>query len=115
MPPAAIITPALLKSLRTHPHLPSHTWYFIASVTLSALNRPDEIPHVFNHALEHDFGRPENGTPAHADQLRIVRRIREGLVKSSAVVGMPKVRFQTALHSTPLPTLLSLSPARRNG
>jgi len=93
MPPAAIITPALLKSLRTHPHLPSHTWYFIASVTLSALNRPDEIPHVFNHALEHDLGWPENGTPAQADQLRIARRIREGLVKSSAVVGMPKVRF----------------------
>ncbi|KAK5018259.1 hypothetical protein LTR39_001083 [Cryomyces antarcticus] len=59
MPPAlpplpTILTPTLLSSIRTHPQLPQHSWYFIAGVTLSVINRPDEIPNVFNHALEND-------------------------------------------------------------
>ncbi|KAF2419605.1 hypothetical protein EJ08DRAFT_702784 [Tothia fuscella] len=84
MPPSlpSIVTPALLTSIRTHPLLPRHTWYYITSVTLSCLNRPDEIPTVFKHAVE-DESRE-------AEQLRIIRRMREGLVKSAAVVGLPK-------------------------
>lgn len=100
MPPLtlpAVLTPSLLSSIRAHPHLPQHTWYFIAGVTLSVLNRPDEIPKVFSYALEHgvdaaydkELGQKEL---AHAEQLRIARKLRESLVKSAAIVGLPKVR-----------------------
>ena len=84
----SIITPSLLKSLRTHPTLPPNTWYFITSTTLSTLNRPDEIPKVFEDALKHSSG---NGSATgQAEHLQIARRTREALVKSAAIIGLPK-------------------------
>jgi hypothetical protein len=57
---------------------------------LSALNRPDEIPKVFNDAIGIDGGA--NGFKLqYEEQLTVARRMREGLVKSAAVVGLPKV------------------------
>lgn len=91
MPPInlpAIITPALLKRIWRHPTLPKGSWYIVSSVTLSCLNRPDEIPKVLREALGKDGG----GGMGHEEQLRIARRMREGLVKSSAICGLPKVR-----------------------
>lgn len=109
MPPIhlpSIITPALLSRIRSHPQLPKHTWYIISSVTLSCLNRPDEIPKVLKSAIgegrDKPLGRREesdgNGVEgmAHEDQLRIARRMREGLVKSSAICGLPKVISPTS-------------------
>jgi hypothetical protein len=97
MPPLnrlpAIITPPLLASIRGHPQLPKHSWYFIAGVTLSVINRPDEIPKVFKFAIEHGVGPTENIKPAHPEQLQIARKLREGLIKSAAIVGLPKVCF----------------------
>lgn len=94
MPPLnhlpAIITPSLLASIRGHPQLPKHSWYFIAGVTLSVINRPDEIPKVFKFAIEHGVGPTENIKPAHPEQLQIARKLREGLIKSAAIVGLPK-------------------------
>ncbi|KAL8999698.1 MAG: hypothetical protein Q9169_001515 [Polycauliona sp. 2 TL-2023] len=81
MPKSPIVT--LLASIRLTPHLPPHSWYIISSVTLSVLNRPDEIPHVFQHALEKDAGSTHT-------QLDIARRMREALVKSAAIGGLPK-------------------------
>lgn len=54
------------------------------------LNRPDEIPKVYKHALDHG-GDYYDAAPNEAEQLRISRRIREALVKASAVGGLPKV------------------------
>lgn len=99
MPPLtlpAVLTPALLSSIRGQPRLPSHTWYFIASVTLSVINRPDEIPKVFNYALEHDVNTSDTAKPNHDEQLKVARKLREGLVKSAAVIGLPKVCIQLA-------------------
>lgn len=93
MPPPSlprILSPALLSFLRGHPSLPVHSWYFIAGVTLSVINRPDEIPIVFQHALEKGGGK-EGTKPEHAEQLAIARKMREGLVKSAAIGGLPKV------------------------
>lgn len=92
----SIITPTLLHTLRTYPHLPSNTWYFIAGVTLSILNRPDEIPKVFQHAMEQapvSTGR----TSRHDEQLIIARRMREALVKAAAIGGLPKVQTAQSL------------------
>jgi hypothetical protein len=87
----SIISPSLLRQVQSHRQLAKHTWYIVSSVTLSALNRPDEIPNVFRYAVELDGG-PRNGKKMqHEEQLRIARRMREGLVKSAAVVGLPKV------------------------
>jgi len=106
MPPlASIINPSYLASLRSHPGLPRHTWYFIAGVTLSTLNRPDEIGTVFKYALERGV-HPEDDGPIRdeAEKLKIARRMREALVKSSAIIGLPKVTINpptTTQHANP--------------
>lgn len=95
-----IMTPSLLHTLlHSHPQLPKSVWYIVCSVTLSALNRPEEIATVFRVAV----GIDEDDAPAeehrvkdvltHDGQLRIARRIREALIKSAAVLGVPKVRL----------------------
>ncbi|KAK7538740.1 AhpD-like protein [Phyllosticta citribraziliensis] len=109
----SIITPAILNSLRTQPHLARH-WYYVAGVTLSALNRPDEVPNLLISALK------DSASPTIADgglglsleeQLYIIRRLREGLIKSAAVVGVPKViNALLALKSATPENLLDESP-----
>ncbi|KAB5575999.1 AhpD-like protein [Coniochaeta sp. 2T2.1] len=85
----AIITPSLISSLRRYPYLPRHTWYFIAATTLSILNRPDEIQKVYKHALDNG-GDYFDVTPSEDEQRRISRRMREALIKASAVGGVPR-------------------------
>ncbi|KAI5458404.1 AhpD-like protein [Mariannaea sp. PMI_226] len=83
-----IMTPALINYIRRQPHLPRNSWYFIAATTLSSLNRPDELPKIYSHALEEESSATEvNGNEYY---LLVSRRIREALIKSSAVGGMPK-------------------------
>ncbi|KAK2002011.1 carboxymuconolactone decarboxylase [Colletotrichum falcatum] len=84
-----IITPALLSSIRSRPHLPRHAWYFIAATTLSILNRPDEIPQIYQHAMRHGAGS-EDIKPGLDEQVTISRKLREALIKASAVGGLPK-------------------------
>lgn len=91
----AIITPVLLSSIRNHPNLPRHTWYFIAATTLAQLNRPDEISKVYQYALRHG---PDDGTPSQDDdKIRVSRRIREALIKAAAVGGVPRVVLRILL------------------
>lgn len=86
----AIATPALLSAIRRHPNLPGHTWYFIAATTLSILNRPDEVPKVYTFALESGSDERDT-TPSQDEQLKMIRRMREALIKAAAVGGLPKV------------------------
>ena len=83
----AIITLKLLSTMRAHPQLPPHTWYFVAGATLSTLNRPDQLSAVFKNAIGGD-GTPELPED---EQLKVARRMREALVKGAAIVGLPKV------------------------
>ncbi|KAG7417804.1 Uncharacterized protein Forpe1208_v004067 [Fusarium oxysporum f. sp. rapae] len=85
-----ILTPTLLAAIRKQPNLPRDTWYFITATTLSALNRPDELPEVFKNAMGEGSDTTGDGVPSRDDQLRISRRFREALLKASAVGGMPK-------------------------
>lgn len=87
----AVITPALLASIRKQPHLPRNTWYFVAATTLAVLNRPDEIPTVYKHVLTHGVDHGTEGAPSPEEQLTISRRMREALVKTAAIGGLPKV------------------------
>lgn len=71
-------------------------------MTLSALNQPDEIPAVYRAAVDdanarelgdESEGRLQDETRkmAHIERQKVVDRMRDGLVKSAAVVGLPKV------------------------
>ncbi|KAK7425410.1 hypothetical protein QQZ08_008089 [Neonectria magnoliae] len=86
---APILTPALLTTIRKQPDLPRNSWYLITATTLSILNRPDELPKVYAHAIEESLDTTET-LAEHKDQLQVSRRMREALVKASAVGGMPK-------------------------
>ena len=122
---AKIATTTFLSSIILTPHLPPRTWYFITTVTLSILNRPEEIPHVLRYALQHS-SRPsssmsslslvedknydndcDNGGSGKESGLRIVRRMREALIKSVAVGGLPKVGskliFSSYVFFRPMP------------
>lgn len=76
-------------------------------VTLSALNRPDELSAVLTYALGNGADvspPPPRASPeklSTEEQLYIVRRMREGLLKSAAIVGVPKVweRSRVSLRS----------------
>lgn len=85
-----IISPALLSFIHGHPTLPLQSWYFIASVTLSVLNRPDEISTIFRYAMEKGGNRME-ASPANDEKLKIARKMREALVKAAPIGGLPKV------------------------
>jgi hypothetical protein len=74
----------------------------VSSVTLSCLNRPDEIPKILKSAIGEEAGNGKSngvGGMGHDDQLKIARRMREGLIKSSAICGLPKVT-----HPSTIPT-----------
>ena len=93
MPPKrlpTLLTPALLSSIRGHPHLPRHSWYFVTGVTLSILNRPDEIANIFQLALEKGSGRHDS-SPGQDEQLLMARKLREALIKAAPIGGLPKV------------------------
>ena len=86
---STIVTPTLLTSLRQTPYLPPSTYYLLAATALSTLNLPHEIPNVFSHAITHGPSSKDT-KPTLAEQLSIARRTREALVKSSAIIGLPK-------------------------
>ncbi|OQV06736.1 hypothetical protein CLAIMM_11267 [Cladophialophora immunda] len=103
------MNPALWHSLRTSQRLPSQSWYFIAATTLAVLNRPDEIPRVFRHAIDHC--RLDNNGTDRAAELTIARRMREALVKASAVGGLAKtINALLALKTETPDQLLDLPP-----
>jgi hypothetical protein len=71
-----------LSEIRDNPSTPKDTWYFIAAATLTVLNRPDDVALVLSHAI----GSVEDAQ----EQLRVTRRIREALIKSASIGGLPK-------------------------
>lgn len=57
-------------------------WYMCVVITLSSLNYPDVIPQVYSHFEAHilaPLSLPE--------QFAAVQRVREGLIKSTGIVG----------------------------
>ncbi|KAL0932993.1 carboxymuconolactone decarboxylase [Colletotrichum truncatum] len=84
-----VASPTLIASIRNRPHVPRQAWYFIAATTLTVLNRPDEIPRIYNHVMKHGVG-PDDLEPGPDEQITISRKLREALIKASAVGGLPK-------------------------
>ncbi|KAK7935148.1 hypothetical protein PG985_000643 [Apiospora marii] len=84
MPPKigpSIITSKVLASLRNYPNLPPHCWYLVAATTLAVLNQPHGIRDVYKYEVD------QSGDD---QRLFILRRMREALIKASAVGGVPK-------------------------
>lgn len=97
-----LTTVELLDALRKQPHLPDDVWYLVIATTLCILNRPEEIQTVYRHAVGPGHGAAglQNGAAlTDLEHLRIVRRLREALLKTSAIGGMPKVRSTRAAES----------------
>jgi hypothetical protein len=80
----SVLTQSLLSRVRSYPRLPIDIWYFITAVTISTLNRPEETVYVLKEAI---------AGQELAEQRRIIRRIREALIKSAAVSGLPRVCY----------------------
>jgi hypothetical protein len=82
----------LLSRIISHPSLPTETWYLITTQTLSSLNAPQVIPQILAYTFSHGIGgRSSTPIALEVDQLRVVRRMREGLVKGAVINGLPKV------------------------
>ena len=67
-------------------------WYLVAAVAFSASNRPEEVPALFQYALE-DL-RKENQGPDDArknDRLTLARRMRECLFQGGLLCGYARV------------------------
>lgn len=103
LPPIA--TFPFLKSLHHHPNLPKHTFYFIASVAFSVINRPEEIPRVWEYAVQEaavpgsereEYVEREliGAVTPHGNQesaLAIHQKLREAILKAAPIGGLPKV------------------------
>jgi hypothetical protein len=75
-----VLTPQLMALVSEHPQLPAHSWYIIAAATLTMLNRPDEIPRIYEHAITLVSGRNVSRPDLDNDtQLTILRRMREAM------------------------------------
>ncbi|KAK8031720.1 hypothetical protein PG990_001454 [Apiospora arundinis] len=85
MPPSklasSVITTKVLANLRNHPGLPAHCWYLVTATTLAVLNQPHGIRDVYKYELD----QCGNG-----ESLFVLRRMREALIKASAIGGVPK-------------------------
>ncbi|KAJ5772469.1 hypothetical protein N7520_002998 [Penicillium odoratum] len=57
-------------------------WYMCVIVTLSSLNYPDVIPQVYAHLDSNVLD-----LMSHDDRFTAVRQVREGLIKSTGIVG----------------------------
>ena len=89
-----ILTPRLMDLLCEDSKLPPHSWYIIAAATLTILNRPDEIPRIYERAYTFASSvTTPMPDPVQDLQLTILQRMREALIKTSAVGGVPKVIF----------------------
>lgn len=93
-----IISRETLNTVKTSSGLPVDCYYFIIAVTVVALNRNEDLKAILDDAF---YGKPQQ------EQHRIMRRIREALIKSAAVIGLPKIiiALMTLKKSTP-PALL---------
>ncbi len=59
-------------------------WYILAITCITTSPDPESASHLYTYLTT----KPENTTPAARQQL--IRRIREALIKSASIVGIPK-------------------------
>ena len=107
---ADLATPEFLSSLKATyppetPGSPPHLWAIVAAVAFGASNVPEAVPAVFTYALQ-DLIRSQHASGiskdvAHEEQLLLARKIREAILQSGLLSGMPRVSV--------IPSFLSLT------
>lgn len=76
-----ILTPARLQTLSSFPLLSSN-WYYLAAATFSVCNAPEEVPVILEYMLQKTSGQTQ--------QFEVAQKIREAILKSAALGGLPK-------------------------
>lgn len=75
----------LLNTLKVQ--FPNDLWYVYAGLVFQANDRMDYIGKIWDYVLNH--------TPNQEEQVIKARKLREALLKSSVLVGFPKVTICT--------------------
>ncbi|KAI0324700.1 hypothetical protein GY45DRAFT_1313434 [Cubamyces sp. BRFM 1775] len=100
-------TPAFLTSLKAHypangpstaayPGALANPWALVAAVAFSASNVPEAVPAVFAHALEElraeqrARGVGGGSEEAQREELVLARKVREAVLQSGLLSGMPR-------------------------
>lgn len=93
--PASFFDPSLcIKDLNTRIR-----WYICVAITLSALNYPDIIPQVYTHFDTHVL----TSLPSDEARRDSLTRLREGLIKSTGIVGAARTGNSMRVLSTCTP------------
>lgn len=91
MPPnklgPSVIAAKVLANLSNHPNVPPHCWYLVVATALSVLNQPHGIRDVYKYEVDQC---------GEGDSLFVLRRMREALIKASAISGVPKVSWSSS-------------------
>lgn len=96
--PASFFEPSLgIKDLDTRIR-----WYMCVTITLSALNYPDVIPQVYSHLDTCVLA----GLPSDEIRRGSLTRLREGLIKSTGIVGAARTGNAMRVLSTCTPQRL---------
>ncbi|KAI8144540.1 AhpD-like protein [Fennellomyces sp. T-0311] len=74
-----------IQSLYASSQLPirNEVWYILTAVVLSTMNKAQDIPTVYKTV--------EQSVPEKEDQVQVMMRLREGIFKTFAIVGYPRV------------------------
>ncbi|CAO3624135.1 unnamed protein product [Cunninghamella blakesleeana] len=86
-----------LPKLYKNTDINKESWYLVASVIMTTLNQPQDISQVYYQVVQttSTFGNNEEAHKA------FVLRIKEGILKSSPIIGIPKViNALKEFHST---------------
>ncbi|GBE82767.1 hypothetical protein BKA93DRAFT_526001 [Sparassis latifolia] len=95
----------------------SNPWYLVAAVAFSASNKAEAVPLVFAFVLSElklAQGRESETEKAREQQLRLARRIREALLQSGVLTGIPRVIDSCIALNTVMPEDLRDSKPQRN-
>lgn len=76
-------------------------WYMCVLVTLSSLNYSDIVPQVYNHLDEHLLS-----TMSPEDRFSVSQKLREGLIKSTGIVGAARTGNAMRALATCIPVEL---------
>ncbi|PFH53594.1 hypothetical protein AMATHDRAFT_137566 [Amanita thiersii Skay4041] len=95
-----LATPAFLRFLQSifPAQYPSNPWFIITAVAFSASNRPEEVPRVFNYAIQQIESEQE--------RLKVAKKVREALFKAGLTSGYSRtINSLRALHEVMPPEL----------
>jgi len=77
----SILTAARLNALKTRPLLETN-WHYLSASVLTTLNKTNDVPVLYKYALEH--------APS-SEHAHLTAQFRESLLKSAALIGLPRV------------------------